>query len=146
MSCKNQYLICSNKMKSEMFTAATTARLRHWQLLVVIDSSFVQFPEGLLSVSRLKRDQEPYPRFGGEQERPGGRGLVLLLREEDQTLNTHKPIINVFRSPRTYSFLHHLIPGGLCCSAPTQVTVVPTNHPSLSKNQHPFLLSISCAH
>lgn len=102
--------------------AALPARLRHWQLLGVTGSSSVQLPEGPSVCPGLKRPRA-LSQIWGEQGRAGGRGLTLLLREEDQTLNTHKHIIKVFKSPHTYSFLHHLIPGVLCCSAPTQGTV-----------------------
>lgn len=71
-----------------MFSAATRERLRHWQLLGVRNSSFVQ----LSRVPRPERAQEPYPRFGGEQGRAGSKGLMLLLREGDQTLNTHSTL------------------------------------------------------
>lgn len=69
-------------------------------------------------MSRFKRDQQSYPRFGGEQGREGGKGLTLLLREDDQALNTPKHIINTFKFSCTYYFLQHLIPEGLCCFSP----------------------------
>lgn len=89
--------MCSNNTRSEMFSAATRARLRHWQLLGVSNSSSVQLPR----VPRPERAPEPYPSFGGEQGRAGGKGLMLLLREGDQTLNTHSTL-------QTYSNPHIL--------------------------------------